>query len=152
MFHVIDDEEMLRELLEVIITDAGYDVRCFNSGEAYIEFLKSPEFEEPIAVLSDVSMPGISGYDLVLKIRKTYPLQKIILVTGYADDAHHERASNQLCYTLDKPFKPEKLITLLASLAACEDNNKHITGHEHSQHCKYGIEHDCPFYVSQQTK
>jgi len=146
MFHLIDDEEMLRDLLEAAISDAGYSVRCFDFGERYLQYLHSPEFEKPVAVLTDVKMPGMSGYDLAIEIRKTHPTLKIALITGYADNEHHQFAASQLCYTVGKPFQPQKLISLLDSLAACE--NAHKTGDkcEHFQRCEFGIEHDCPFY------
>ncbi len=146
MFHLINDEEMLRDILEPIISDAGYGVRCFDFGEHYLQFLHSPAFEKPIAVLSDVNMPGMSGYDLAIEIRKTHPSLKIALITGNADDEHHRLAASQLCYTLDKPFQPKKLTSLLVSLAACE--NAIISGEkcEYFKHCEFGLEHDCSHY------
>jgi len=145
MFHLIDDEEMLRDLLEAIITDAGYCVRCFDYAEHYLQYLHSPAFEKPIAVLSDVNMPGMSGYDLAIEIRKTHPLLKIALITGHADDEHHRFAASQLCSTLIRPFQPKNLLTLLASLAACE--NSLMNGGK----CEcliFGVGHDCPFHNS----
>jgi len=147
MFHVIDDEEMLRELLEAFITDFGRAVRCFTCGEEYLEFLNSPEFEQPIAVLSDITMPGISGYDLVLKIREQYPLQKIVLISGHVDNEHHERAASQLCGTLDKPFRVSELIALLAALINCDDTCKKCVHHEYPQYCKHGPNCNCPFHT-----
>ena len=146
MFHFIDDEPMLREILQAFISAAGYDSIGFESGQQYIEYLKSPEFESPTAILSDVTMPGINGYDLVLEIRKLHPLQKIILITGNADDEHHALAASQLCYRLDKPYKPKKLIALLHALVACEKAHKTGSLIEYFNQCEFGIEHECPFY------
>ncbi|MDX8380714.1 MAG: response regulator [Ghiorsea sp.] len=148
MFHYIDDEPMLRELYDAFITDAGYESMGFESGEAYIDYLNSSDFDNPTAVISDVTMSGIDGYELVLKIREKIPFQKIILATGNADDEHHFRAASQLCYTLDKPFMPEKLITLLNILAACENACKSGDKSEFFQQCEFGLEHDCPFHKS----
>ncbi|MBN4082231.1 response regulator [Mariprofundus ferrooxydans] len=113
MFHIIDDEAMLRELTSAMLVDYGYDVLCFESGEQYLEYLKSPSFVKITAVLSDVTIPSINGYDLALKIRKVTPLQKIILITGNADAEHHQEVAQQVCYTLNKPFNPEKLIAMI---------------------------------------
>ena len=52
MFHIIDDEAMLREVSETILADYGYDVLCFESGDQYLKHLKSPNFVKPTAVLS----------------------------------------------------------------------------------------------------
>jgi len=112
----------------------------------YLKYLNSSKYGKPIAVLSDVTMPGIHGYDLALEIRKHSPFQKIVLITGYADAEHHKRAASQLCYTLDKPYKPEKLISMINILAACD--KKHQSGDkiEYFKHCEFGIGHSCPFH------
>lgn len=146
MLHVIDDEEFVRELIEIIIADAGYRVLCFESGNQYLEYLDSPQFEKPIAVLTDVTMPGINGYDLAIEIRKKYPLQKIVLISGNADDEHHVRAARQLCYTLSKPFQPPTLEKLIHALAACE--KAHASGRktEYFPQCEFGIDHSCPLH------
>jgi len=148
IFHLIDDEEMLRDLLETIIFNAGYGVRCFDFAEHYLQYLHSAEYEKPIAVLTDVKMPGMSGYELAIEIRKTHPLLKIALITGYADNEHHQFAASQLCYTVAKPSQPKKLISLLAALAACEHAHEAGDKCEYFQRCEFGIDHDCPFYHS----
>ena len=123
MFHVIDDEEMLREVTSAILADCGYDVLSFESGEQYLEYLNSPNFTNPIAVLSDVTMPGISGYDLALEIRKKLPFQKIILITGNADSEHYKKAAQQVCHTFNKPFNPEKFISMVNSISICHQSH-----------------------------
>jgi len=145
-FHLVHGEKNLRDLLEVIIADAGYDVRCFDFGEHYLQFIDASGFKKPVAVLSDVNLPAMSGYELAVKIRKAQPLLKIALITGKADDEHHCFAASQLCYTLDGQFYPEKLLSLLASLTACESALISGNKDKYFQHCDFGIDHNCPFY------
>ncbi len=145
MFHIIDDEPMLCELFEAIIDDAGFSARSFESGEAYLRFLHSPNFELPTAILSDVSMPGINGYDLVTEVHKIYPLQKIVLITGNVSDEHLQQVEKSLCYTLAKPFHAEVIVDLLTSLYACEEAHKHKASLKYFQDCKFAIHHNCPF-------
>jgi len=145
MFHVIDDEAMLRNLTEAILTDYGCGILCFESGEQYLEYLKSPEFINPIAVLSDVTMPGIDGYDLALKIRKLHPFQKIILITGNPDPEHHKEASQQICYTLNKPYNPEKLISIIDSITACHQLHISNKQSDYPQKCNIEPSFDCAF-------
>lgn len=146
MFHVIDDEAMLREMLGTLISDVGYGVLCFESSEKYIEYLNSPEFENPICVLSDVTMPGMYGDKLVCEIRKVHPYQKIILVTGNVDDKQHQDVASQLCYTLYKPFNIEKMLGLLVSLVNCEAAKRNSDKHAYLKRCEFGIDHHCPFH------
>jgi len=124
MFHVIDDVKELVEVLQAIISGAGYAVLCFTSGERYLEYLNSPEFKKPIAVLSDVDMPGVNGHQLALEVRKKFHTLKIVFLTGKADHEHHEFAASNACDTLEKPYHPEELITLIHSLAAFEEGRE----------------------------
>jgi len=146
MFHFIDDDPMLRDLLDAFISDAGYESMGFESAVTYIDFLNSPNFVNPIAVISDIRMPGINGYELTLKIHEKHPSQKIILMTGNADYEQHGGAKNQLCYTLDKPFRAKDLIALLKAMEACENTHKAADTNEYFKQCKFGIDHDCPLY------
>jgi len=145
MFHVIDDEFMLCELLEAIIDDTGFSSRSFESAEEYLRFVHTPDYEKPTAILSDVSMPGMTGYDLVVEIRKIYPLQKIILITGNVNDEYMQQIEKHLCYTIAKPFHPEEIIDLLTSLHACATAHKHKPSLKYFQDCKFAIDHNCPF-------
>jgi len=147
MFHVIDDEAMLREVTSAILIDCGYDVLCFESGNQYLEYLNSPNFIEPTAVLSDVTMPGINGYDLVLEIRKILPFQKIILITGNPDSEHHKKAAQQICYTLklNKPFNPEKFIAIVDSVSSCHQLHQTDQQQPYPQKCHIDPLFNCPF-------
>ena len=145
MFHIIDDEEILREFTESILVDCGFDVLCFESGNQYLEYLNSPKFKKPIAVLSDVTMPGINGYDLALEIRKILPFQKIILITGNADPEHHKEAAKQVCYTLNKPYSPEKLISIIQGITACNHLYASNKEAEYPQMCSMNPLSYCPF-------
>jgi DNA-binding NtrC family response regulator len=145
MFHIIDDEAMLREVTSAMLMDYGYDVLCFESGEQYLEYLNSPNFTEPTAVLSDVTMPGINGYDLVLEIRKILPFQKIILITGNPDSEHHKKAAQQICFTLNKPFNPEKFIAMVESVSSCHQLHQTDQQQPYPQKCRIDPLFNCPF-------
>jgi len=145
MFHIIDDEIMLRELLSCLVSSAGYHSLSFESGEKYLEYLHSPEYKPPISVLSDVTMPGINGYDLALKVRNLLPKQMITLITGYADPEHHVEAARQVCHTIEKPYKPKRLIAMLDALAACHKSHTTDAQSEYPRKCIIDHASDCPF-------
>ncbi|MDQ6980056.1 MAG: response regulator [Ghiorsea sp.] len=146
MIHYIDDEAMICDLFKNFIALTAYKSKGFASGDNYLSYLDSPSFMQPTAIISDVTMPGINGYDLTLEIRKRHPLQKIILCTGNPDEQHHVSATSQLCYTLNKPFKPEKLIAILDSLSSCENARKTGINNQYFKQCEFGIDHVCPMY------
>ncbi len=144
MFHIIDDDAVLRDLHKELVGIAGYSATCFASGEDYLEHLQSPDFQKPTAILSDVTMPGINGYDLTLEIRKMIPHQIIVLITGSADGEHHQASADELCHTLEKPYKPGEFISLINALAGCKE--KHADGKvPYPEKCEYNNEINCPF-------
>jgi len=143
VIHFVDDEPMIRELMEIFIADAGHDALGFESGNQYLTYLTSPDFKQPIVLISDVSMPGINGYDLVLEVRKHHPKQKIMLITGNVDAKNHPEAVAHLCYTLEKPFSYRQFMDLLNTLVCCEIGDC-AEIKEKLQSCAQGLEHDCP--------
>ena len=146
MIHYIDDEAMIRDLFKNFIALTNYKSKGFSSGEDYLEYLDSPSFVQPMAIISDVTMTGMNGYDLTLEIRKRYPSQKIIICTGNPDEQHYASAVRQLCYTLDKPFNPKRLISILDSLSSCDRSHKIGTKNKYFKQCEFGINHACPMY------
>jgi len=149
MFHIIDDEAVLRALIKALVGKTGHDALCFESGDQYLEHLESAGFEQPIAILTDVTMPGINGYDLTVEIRKVLPFQKIVLITGYADEKHNRFAASQLCYSVSNPFRADQIIALLTALTSCEAaHQEHGDSPGYFPQCKFGIDHDCPFHAS----
>ena len=79
---VVDDDESVRESLPDLLTEFGFTARCFSSAE---EFLASGPRETDCLVL-DIRMPGLSGFELHLKLREMNLNVPVIFVTGQADD------------------------------------------------------------------
>jgi DNA-binding NtrC family response regulator len=79
---VIDDEQIMRDLVQRILAKAGYEVETLDDGEAVLERLAAGDIE---IVISDVNMPGMSGFELLKQIKKQYPQVAVIMMTGYAD-------------------------------------------------------------------
>ena len=63
---VVDDEKNQREILETILSGEGYDVTTASSGEAAMKFVEARRFD---LVLTDLKMTGMSGLDLLRRIR-----------------------------------------------------------------------------------
>jgi DNA-binding NtrC family response regulator len=81
---VVDDVDTIARVYARFLERQGYEVRiAFNGDEALGEW----ERFKPDLVISDIRMPKMSGFELASAMRKTKPDQKIILMTGYADEA-----------------------------------------------------------------
>jgi len=81
---VVDDVDTIARVYARFLEREGYDVHiAFNGEEALVEYDRF----KPDLVISDIRMPRMSGFELANEIRKKSPDQKIVLMTGYADEA-----------------------------------------------------------------
>ncbi|RDH85756.1 MAG: response regulator [endosymbiont of Galathealinum brachiosum] len=76
---IIDDEEDIRDVLQLILESVGYDVRIASNGDMAIEFQR----EEPAdLIITDIIMPGKNGVDIITEIKKEFPDIKVIAISG----------------------------------------------------------------------
>jgi len=110
---VLDDEEPLVKLATETLTELGYSAIGFTSSAKAIEaFLADPKQFD--AVITDESMPGMSGSELIRKMRALRPTLPTVLVSGYlstgvAESAREAGASE----VLKKPLSARQLGTAL---------------------------------------
>jgi two-component system response regulator PilR (NtrC family) len=106
---IVDDEPSMREFLEIMLCQEGYDVKLASNGEQGLSLYQ--DFQ-PDLVLTDVKMPGMSGLDLIREIKRnardnTAP---IIAITAYASADDAIRAVREGAYDyVSKPFQIEDL-------------------------------------------
>ena len=79
---LIDDEEGIRKVLGISLTDSGYQVFTAESGE---EALRIFQKQEPSIILTDIKMPGMDGIELLQRIKKENPDTEVIMITGHGD-------------------------------------------------------------------
>jgi DNA-binding response OmpR family regulator len=103
---VAEDEESLRVLIEIVLRRLGYTVLLAANGAAAIQIARS----QPIDLLiTDVVMPGQSGFDLAMSVRAINPGTRVLMMSGYSSAAlepHGLVAGDKL---LQKPFTPGSL-------------------------------------------
>lgn len=76
---VVDDEEEIREMLSRHFRFLGYDVETAGNGQ---EALQSMSTRKTDIVISDIRMPVMDGPELCLRIRRDYPMTRVIMITG----------------------------------------------------------------------
>jgi EAL domain-containing protein (putative c-di-GMP-specific phosphodiesterase class I)/CheY-like chemotaxis protein len=76
---LVEDEEMLREAYERILAPVGVTVMPFESAEAALDCISSQQVD---AIVCDINLPGISGTDLLLEVRKRGLDVPVILISG----------------------------------------------------------------------
>ncbi|MBU8849688.1 MAG: hybrid sensor histidine kinase/response regulator [Desulfobacterales bacterium] len=79
---LIDDEEDIRDIISVTLKDAGYSVICAPDGHTGLMLAAR---EEPQIVITDIKMPGMSGLEVLEKIKKIKPATEVIVTTGFGD-------------------------------------------------------------------
>lgn len=79
---VVDDEAMMRDLLEKILVREGYAVKTAGNGVEALELLQHEKFE---LIISDMKMPNMDGFELLKTVKQEYPNINVIIMTAYGD-------------------------------------------------------------------
>jgi FixJ family two-component response regulator len=105
---VVDDDVSVRESLEGLVQTAGWEVRTFESAEA---FLACPPASGPSCLVLDVGLPELNGLDLQARISGDRAEMPIIFITGFGDVPMTVRAMKAgAAEFLTKPFGDEALL------------------------------------------
>jgi signal transduction histidine kinase len=109
----VDDEELLTRMGEAMLSRLGYRVTtCTDPQKALKTFLAEPAGFD--VLVTDLSMPGLKGTDLAMRMRQVRPDLPVILTTGYSGQKEMERAQALGFHrVLEKPYSVEKISTLL---------------------------------------
>jgi len=79
---VVDDEEGIRKLMDITLTDMGYSVQTAEDGERGLAVFRSIH---PAIVLLDIRMPGMDGIELLRTIKTEEPDTEVVMITGHGD-------------------------------------------------------------------
>jgi two-component system response regulator FixJ len=117
--HVIDDDDALRESLAFLLRTARIDVESYTSAAAFLEALPSLQ---PSCVITDVRMPGMSGIDLLRRLRELKIDVPVIVITGHGDvPLAVEAMKTGAVDFLEKPFDDEVLLASVRSALKRQD-------------------------------
>jgi DNA-binding response OmpR family regulator len=104
---VVDDDEEIRALIQRALQAQGYQVAVAERAAAALELLRGSSFD---LLVTDLGMPGMSGWDLVRSVRAEDAQVGIVLLSGWGQAAVEEISRAELVdYALDKPFPIETL-------------------------------------------
>jgi len=105
---IVDDEEVLRDVLDAVLRREGFDIVLAASGE---EALSKLDGEEIDLVILDVMLPGISGIDTLRAIRISNPALPVIVITAFSSiDGAIEAMKQGAFHYIPKPFKNEEVV------------------------------------------
>ncbi len=116
----IDDEEMITELAEEVLTEMNYRVTAITDSRSALSLLK----EDPYAfdlIITDQTMPELTGVELSREVLNMRPELPIILCTGYSEQSIVDQAKNiGIREYITKPVLSENLVQIIDNLM----NNK----------------------------
>ena len=113
---LVEDEPMLRQVVAMTLKVEGFVVIEAEDGTAALEILRT---DKPVDVLlTDVRMPGVSGYELAASSLKLRPRLPVIFMIGFADDEMPDSIRDASIPMIRKPFNFAKLGTSIRELSA----------------------------------
>jgi signal transduction histidine kinase len=118
---VVEDEPAVREVLVDLLGGQGHQVVACTDGASALTHVDGPAFD---LALIDLSMPGLSGWEVVKGLRAAQPNVGIALVTGWGDQVDFEEARTRgIDYLMAKPFDVDDMTRLVAGVLAREPSD-----------------------------
>src|SRR5204862_3727344 len=108
---VVDDEEIMREILETLLRREGYDVRVASSGAEGLEMARSLPFD---AAIVDIMMPGIDGIATLDELKRIDEDLAVLIITAYASVGSAIAAMKTGAFDyITKPFKNDEVLVVV---------------------------------------
>src|SRR5688572_24017235 len=122
---IVDDEEIMREILETLLTREGYQVRLASHATEGLELLRTQPFD---AAIVDMMMPGMDGITALEEIKKIDDDLPVLMITAFASVENAISAMKRGAFDyITKPFKnDEVLVVLRNALARSEEHTSEL--------------------------
>ena len=107
---VADDEDLIRRTIRDVLVSRGCLVDVVDDGSVAKEMLARVQYD---LIVSDIKMPGATGYEVFAAAKAARPETQVILITAFGYDPHHsivQAACDGLSAVIMKPFKVRKLL------------------------------------------
>ena len=124
--HVIDDDEAMRQSLAFLFRTARIQAETYESATAFLNALPQIKIG---CVVTDVRMPGLSGIDLLRRLRELNVALPVIVITGHGDVALAvEAMKGGAVDFLEKPFDDEVLLSAVRSALTTQATDQEQQG------------------------
>jgi CheY-like chemotaxis protein len=113
---VIDDEETVRDVLFKILSQAKHSVTVAENGEEGLRLFKEKEFD---LVLTDLGMPGMSGWEVGRVIKQMSPDTPVGMITGWGMEVDQAKIEeNGIDFVIPKPFQFNHILKVIEEAIA----------------------------------
>jgi two-component system cell cycle sensor histidine kinase/response regulator CckA len=117
---LVEDEDAVRMFGARALRNKGYKVLEAQNGEVALDVINGTDRKIDL-IISDVVMPGMDGYTLVRQLREQMPQVKVILMSGYAEDAFQDQIDkDETLHFLPKPFTLKTLVGKVKEIIVSE--------------------------------
>ena len=121
---VIDDDQSIRWVLDRALSKAGIPISAFNTADQAMHHLHG---DAPLAILTDVRMPGTSGLELLQHIQDQHPQVPVIIMTAHSDMQSTVASFEQGAFEfLPKPFDVEEAVAVVRRAINYTRENKNL--------------------------
>lgn len=101
---IVDDDDVIRDTLNELLSET-YSCQTAETAENALARLEAQAFD---VLLTDISMPGLSGLELLGRVREKYPQTPVIIISGISDEEHAQGLIKLGAFDyLLKPFRLE---------------------------------------------
>jgi len=108
---VIDDEETVRSVLSRILSQVNHQVTMAENGEEGIRLFREKDFD---LVLTDLGMPGMSGWEVCRAIKKMSPHTPVGMITGWGAEVDQSKIEeNGIDFVIPKPFQFDQILKVV---------------------------------------
>ena len=115
---VVEDEAPVRRMLRDVFQSFGYDVVVAASGAEALHLFADGGYD---AVVTDLLMPGMNGWEVVARLRHAVPDVPVIMLTGSVPDIDFERVRRERITLVQKPATLSRLRAVLRDVLAGRD-------------------------------
>lgn len=115
---VVDDSNSIRQMVQVTLKSANYQVTTAEDGQAALDLCKTSQYD---FVLTDQNMPRMDGLTLIKSLRQMASYRKtplIVLTTEASDSMKAKGRAAGATGWMVKPFDPQKLLSVAAKVLA----------------------------------
>jgi two-component system response regulator FixJ len=114
--HVVDDDEAMRDSLLFLLDTAGLEARAYDSAQSFLQRLDAMERG---CIVTDIRMPGMSGLELVGRLKEIGVADPVIVITGHGDVPLAVAAMKAgVSDFIEKPFDDRQLLDAVRSALA----------------------------------
>lgn len=108
----IDDDKVFVESMAEVLRTRDFKVETATTGKQALAIVKSSDYD---LLVTDLSMPGMDGIELIRQVRRLNPAQRIIVVTDFPSHESQEEAFKLGAFSyIIKPFAPDRFLELVA--------------------------------------